>query len=448
MWNFMFFRFDEFMNREKTMRLIKFTADKKSSFIQYLRNGILPEGLDREEKKSFKRTALKFTCGDDEGILFYKKTTVLLLRVFSEDEGELKLTKMENTHLRSGHPGRDRLMSLLNDQIYDFNRDEVMAVLRRCPQCMSRNLMNTRPIVTPIRSFSVRERYIFDLIDLRSYAARNDAHKWLLVGLDSFSKFAWTRQLRLKSANLVVREIEKIFLEFGAPIILHTDNGREFVNSEMTSLLERFSVRHVRGRARCPWIQGQVERLNQTLKYSISATCFSENLNFRWVDIHHRITSCYNRMIHTTTRHLPFNIMFGPTPDVSLDRHLDPDVIRTMFTEIESWNNELGPNPDDSSTEYDNWNFEEIAAINNDVTRNSDIAAERMIARRMWANDTVPFEIGQRVVRRIHLDMNTQTRGRALHNQYDDTVFIVTAITNVGLVDLVAETDPDNIHLG
>ncbi|KAG0441836.1 Gag-Pol polyprotein, partial [Dictyocoela muelleri] len=186
-----------------------------------------------------------------------------------------------------------------------------MRVLRLCNICNARNLLNTRPLITPIRAYFIGERLIFDLIDLRHYSKQNSGYKWLLVGLDSFSKFAWTFALKTKTADEVVKSIEIVFLTFKPPLILHTDNGREFVNQKMRDLCSKHDVRHVRGRARCPWVQGQVERLNQTLKFMISSRCYSDNLNFSWSCIHLEITYWYNQMIHGTTRFTPSQLLYG-----------------------------------------------------------------------------------------------------------------------------------------
>ena len=94
----------------------------------------------------------------------------------------------------------------------------------------------------------------------------------MLVMVDSFLKFAFTFALKDKSSSSVYKAFRTVFRTFGAPIILHTDNGKEFVNTLVTGLCEEFQVKHVRGRACCPWIQGQVERLNKTFKHKLSLT--------------------------------------------------------------------------------------------------------------------------------------------------------------------------------
>ena len=72
--------------------------------------------------------------------------------------------------------------------------------------------------------------------------------------VDSFSKFAFTVALEEKSSKTLFSTFQTIFRTFGAPIILHTDNGKEFVNTQVASLYEEYRIKHVRGCACCPWI--------------------------------------------------------------------------------------------------------------------------------------------------------------------------------------------------
>ncbi|KAF9761419.1 Pro-Pol polyprotein [Nosema granulosis] len=131
--------------------------------------------------------------------------------------------------------------------------------------------------------------------------------------VDSFSKYMWTVPLKVKSASAVVPAIRTIFMTFGPIFLLHSDNGREFCNELMTLMLEEFQVRHVRGRARCPRIQGQVERANQTIKWMFGSRLLSLNTPGKWTNVRESATHSYNHMRHGTTSNIPFVLFFGPS---------------------------------------------------------------------------------------------------------------------------------------
>ena len=53
---------------------------------------------------------------------------------------------------------------------------------------------------------------------------------------DHLTKFVILRPLKAKTAVAIVHKVLDIFLSFGAPSILQSDNGREFVNQVIEGL--------------------------------------------------------------------------------------------------------------------------------------------------------------------------------------------------------------------
>lgn len=59
-------------------------------------------------------------------------------------------------------------------------------------------------------------------------SAANGPYIWLLNYHDHATKFRQLRPLRTKQATEVAVELVKIFMIFGTPMILQSDNAREF----------------------------------------------------------------------------------------------------------------------------------------------------------------------------------------------------------------------------
>uniref|UniRef100_A0A914CJD7 Integrase catalytic domain-containing protein n=1 Tax=Acrobeloides nanus TaxID=290746 RepID=A0A914CJD7_9BILA len=55
-----------------------------------------------------------------------------------------------------------------------------------------------------------------------------------MVYQDHLTKYVLLRPIKSKTAEAVAEELMRIFADFGAPKILHTDNGREFANAAET----------------------------------------------------------------------------------------------------------------------------------------------------------------------------------------------------------------------
>ncbi len=70
-----------------------------------------------------------------------------------------------------------------------------------------------------------------------------------------------------KTAAEVAWHLLEIFLTFGAPAILQSDNGKEFVASVITELKQLWpDLKIVHGRPRHPQSQGSVERSKGEIK--------------------------------------------------------------------------------------------------------------------------------------------------------------------------------------
>jgi len=73
-----------------------------------------------------------------------------------------------------------------------------------------------------------------------------------------------------------------IFCLIGAPLILHTDNGKEFTASVILALQVLWpSMQLINGQARHPQSQGSVERGNQDVEKMIFAW-MGEHTSPRW----------------------------------------------------------------------------------------------------------------------------------------------------------------------
>ena len=56
-------------------------------------------------------------------------------------------------------------------------------------------------------------------------------NKFVLVHQDHLTKYVILMSaLKTKTMQSIVDKLFPIFIDFGAPLILHTDNGREFTN--------------------------------------------------------------------------------------------------------------------------------------------------------------------------------------------------------------------------
>ncbi|XP_050298540.1 KRAB-A domain-containing protein 2-like [Anthonomus grandis grandis] len=136
-----------------------------------------------------------------------------------------------------------------------------------------------------------------DLIDMQSEP--DGEYKFILNYQDHLTKFVILRPLKTKTANKVADVILDIFCLFGAPNILHSDNGREFSNQVIEQLAATWSaIKIVHGKPRHSQSQGSVERANQDVRDSLVAW-MSDNNCQNWAKGLRVIQSTKNRSFHT-----------------------------------------------------------------------------------------------------------------------------------------------------
>ena len=92
----------------------------------------------------------------------------------------------------------------------------------------------TGVVVRPILTNEFSSRAQIDLIDMQSMV--QNSFKWILVYQDHLTKFVILRALTSKRAAEVAHHLLDIFLIFGAPSIMQSDNGSEFTAQVINEL--------------------------------------------------------------------------------------------------------------------------------------------------------------------------------------------------------------------
>lgn len=96
------------------------------------------------------------------------------------------------------------------------------------------------------------DRIQIDLKEYTLYEDDNDGYKYQLTVVDHFSGFPWAFPLYTKTAAEVASHLMKLFLEYGPPNILHSDNGGEFVNEIINYFSKLFNFKIANGKAYNP----------------------------------------------------------------------------------------------------------------------------------------------------------------------------------------------------
>ncbi|XP_066600147.1 uncharacterized protein [Prorops nasuta] len=143
-----------------------------------------------------------------------------------------------------------------------------------------------------------------DLVDMRAYTHQNKGNQYILVVIDTFSKYAWAEPIKKKTGNEVTKAFSKI-IKSRKPKNLQTDDGKEFYNKTFQDLMKKHTINHYSTYSIMK--ASIVERFNRTLKNDMWKL-FTMNGSYKWINILPTIINDYNRRKHRTTGMKPVDI--------------------------------------------------------------------------------------------------------------------------------------------
>jgi hypothetical protein len=151
-----------------------------------------------------------------------------------------------------------------------------------------------------------------DLLDMSSDSpAQNDGYRYILVCVDVYSRFVSVAALKSKTETEVLSAFKDLFTLRGVvPERLWVDQGKEFVNTKMTTFLAQHNsqIYHTFG----PHKSAIAERFNRTLRTGMQAIMSSQNtLTWNSAAVLGNVVKTYNNRIHTTTKRRPIDLYEG-----------------------------------------------------------------------------------------------------------------------------------------
>lgn len=145
-----------------------------------------------------------------------------------------------------------------------------------------------------------------DLIDMHNIEKQNSNFKFILIVIDTFSKYAWALPLKSKNKDDVFNAFKSLFKTGRHPKNLQTDLGTEFYNQKFKTLMKSFSINHYSTYSTKK--ASIAERLIRTIKSKLYKE-FSLKGNYKWCDgTLDKIIFNYNNSNHRTIGCKPIEV--------------------------------------------------------------------------------------------------------------------------------------------
>ena len=107
----------------------------------------------------------------------------------------------------------------------------------------------------------------------------------------------------------------------GIPHVITSDQGSEFNNKVNAELMRSMGIDHRLTTAYHPQANGLDERFNQTLKNAIAK--YSQDCRDKWDAKLGELVYAYNTSFQESTKHSPFEAMFGRVARLPIDCNMD-----------------------------------------------------------------------------------------------------------------------------
>ena len=145
-------------------------------------------------------------------------------------------------------------------------------------------------------------------------------NRFIIIYQDYFSKWVEIFAARHHTAHVVAEILVKeIISRYGTMERLHSDQGREFESQIYQEVCRMWDIKKTRTSPYTAWSNGQVERINATVKTMVKH--YVDSAQNTWDRFLHYLRMAYNFTEHKSTKCTPFRLFFSrcTEPTVPLD---------------------------------------------------------------------------------------------------------------------------------
>ncbi|CAG7732256.1 unnamed protein product [Allacma fusca] len=152
----------------------------------------------------------------------------------------------------------------------------------------------------------IGDQYMLDLLDLSKYAPQNNGYKWLLTGIDGFSKVANVVKIKDKRAETVLKAFKLLLKKFkNKPNYCQFDEGKEFVNRQFLDYMQEQNIKRITTGSNLKAFL--IERWHRTLMTTISRW-MTHNDSTKYTKVLDDIVRNYNNSYHRSIKMDPSQV--------------------------------------------------------------------------------------------------------------------------------------------
>jgi len=172
------------------------------------------------------------------------------------------------------------------------------------------------PIVSPAKGNNMQ----VDLLDMSKYSKFNKGFKWLMNGVDVYSRYAHAVPMKTKNENDILPAFREMIKVLGVPKNLNTDLEAGITGNRFQRVLKELNIQHFRNDPELKRNNSIVERFNRTLREKLQRYFYSHDTS-NWMNVITDIVDNYNTTYHSGIKAVPDKVWDGketPNQDKAL----------------------------------------------------------------------------------------------------------------------------------
>ena len=226
---------------------------------------------------------------------------------------------LEMAHDQWGHQGISRTAGILQGRCFwPRLHQDVKDHVKRCFTCVTTKAP-IPAVRTPRRHLLAFRPMELVAIDFLKLDKGKGGYEDVLVITDAFTKYSQAVPCQDQTARTVARALfDGWFVHYGAPLRLHSDQGRNFESALIRELCKLYGIEKSHTTPYHPEGNGQTERFNRTMCSMIRS--LDPACRKRWPEMIRQLVFLYNATPHGTTGMSPYRLLYGREPYTPLDQ--------------------------------------------------------------------------------------------------------------------------------
>jgi len=217
---------------------------------------------------------------------------------------------LEDAHIASGHQAAEKMYNHLwhTDSVFwPTMRDDCCALVAKCIPCIQYNVR--RQGYKPLSSIYVIGPWHHLSIDCGQMPPASD-YNYFLVVVCLMTGFTRVLPLFTKHASATALALVTIFKQLGWPAVLQSDNGSEFDNVTLRSIVREMNVDHRFVIPYNPQANGTAENAVKAVKAKLHKLSLKPDAP-AWPDLLPEVEESINVTPNVRTKTSPFVLMFN-----------------------------------------------------------------------------------------------------------------------------------------